>query len=111
MIVPRGAQNLSGIIGCLSVKNLLFLFHLLPEETGLNHWHVWVDAILDGTPTSDGFHYAGPLTETVQLGNVAARLPGRQLYWDPTALRVTNVAEANPLLTKEYRPGWEIAPA
>jgi hypothetical protein len=81
----------------------------LPEETDLNHWHVWVDAVLAGTTTSDGFHYAGPLTEAVQLGNVAARLPGRELHWDAEGLRVTNVAEANALLTKAYRAGWEVA--
>lgn len=82
----------------------------MPEEANLNHWHVWVDAVLGGTRTSDGFHYAGPLTETVQLGNVAARLPGRTLEWEPEALQITNVAEANPLLTKQYRAGWEIEP-
>jgi predicted dehydrogenase len=81
-----------------------------PEETDLNHWHVWVDAIMAGTKTSDGFHYAGPLTEAVQLGNVAARLPGRELQWDAEGLKVTNVAEANALLTKTYREGWEVVP-
>jgi predicted dehydrogenase len=80
----------------------------MPEETDLNHWHVWVDAVLAGTKTSDGFHYAGPLTETVQLGNVAARLPGQELEWDPTALAIPNNSEANGLLRKEYRAGWEI---
>jgi hypothetical protein len=72
---------------------------------------VWVDAVLAGTQTSDGFHYAGPLTETTQLGNVAARLPGRELAWDAAALKITNVEEANALLTKTYRPGFEVAPA
>lgn len=83
----------------------------MPEESNLNHWHVWVDAVLEGTRTSDGFHYAGPLTETVQLGNVAARLPGVSLTWDAEALAVTDVAEANALLTKQYRAGWEILEA
>lgn len=81
-----------------------------PDESDLNHWHVWVDAVLAGTRTSDGFHYAGPLTEAVQLGNVAARLPGRDLQWDADGLTVTNLSEANALLTKSYRAGWEIAP-
>ena len=81
----------------------------MPEETDLNHWHVWVDAIRSGSLTSDGFHYAGPLTETVQLGNVAARVPGIELEWDASALAIPNNTEANALLTKEYREGWEIA--
>jgi len=83
----------------------------IPLEAGLNHWHVWVDAILSGTQSDDGFHYAGPLTETTQLGNVAARLPGRELAWDAENLKITNVAEANALLTKSYRKGFEVEPA
>ena len=58
--------------------------------------------------TSDGFHYAGPLTETVQLGNVATRFPGAELTWDAAAFRVPNHADAERLLTKQYRDGWKI---
>lgn len=79
-----------------------------PEEKGLSHWHVWVDAVLSNTKTSDGFHYAGPLTETVQLGNIAALHPGKTLEWDVNALKITNIAEANKLLTKTYRKGFEV---
>jgi len=88
-----------------------FADFVIKKEPTLSHWHVWVDAIRAGTQTSDGFHYAGPLTETVQLGNVAARLPGRELQWDAAALKVTNVPEANALLTKSYRKGFEVEPA
>jgi predicted dehydrogenase len=77
----------------------------------LNHYHAWVDAALAGTRTSDSFSYAGPLTETVQLGNVATRVPGKRLEWDAAALRITNDEAANRLVTKAYRPGWEPAPA
>ncbi|WP_373650066.1 MULTISPECIES: Gfo/Idh/MocA family protein [unclassified Schlesneria] len=79
-----------------------------PEEKALSHWHVWVDAVLSNTPTSDGFHYSGPLTETVQLGNIAALHPGKTLEWDAKALRIKNVPEANALLTKKYTKGFEV---
>jgi Oxidoreductase family, NAD-binding Rossmann fold/Oxidoreductase family, C-terminal alpha/beta domain len=79
-----------------------------PEEKGLSHWHVWVDAVLSNTKTSDGFHYAGPLTETVQLGNIAALHPGQTLEWDVAALKIKNLPEANALLTKKYRTGFEV---
>jgi len=91
---------------------------------GLNHWHRWVDAILAGSKTSAGFDYAGPLTEAVQLGNVATRVARRPasshgghaiegkeatvLEWDEENLRIPNHAEANGLLTKTYRPGWKV---
>jgi predicted dehydrogenase len=80
----------------------------IEEVKGLNHYHVWIDAILAGTRTSDGFHYAGPLTETVQLGNVATRVPGKQLEWDAEGLKFRNSPEADKLLTKQYRKGFEI---
>ncbi len=79
-----------------------------PDEKGLSHWHVWVDAVLSNTKTSDGFHYAGPLTETVQLGNIAALHPGKTLEWDVEALKFKNLPDANALLTKKYRKGFEV---
>jgi hypothetical protein len=82
----------------------------MPEEKGLSHWHVWVDAAMEGRSTSDGFHYSGPLSETVALGNVATRFPKKTLEWDSEAMRVGNLPEANAFLTKTYRKGWEIAP-
>jgi hypothetical protein len=92
---------------------------------GLSHWHRWIDAILEGTKTSDGFDYAGPLSEAVQLGNIATRAarpspPKRGtnvvkdalvLQWDAAKLRFTNSPEANAMLTKAYRPGWEVPAA
>jgi len=94
---------------------------------GLNHWHRWIDAIAGGPPTTSGFDYAGPLSETVQLGNVATRVcrppkpmrgsnlqvprEANKLKWDATNLRFTNNEEANALLTKKYRPGWEVPAA
>jgi predicted dehydrogenase len=94
---------------------------------GLNHYHRWIDAIVEGTKTSDGFDYAGWLSETAQLGNVATRVPKRPvnsrgklsvtpeemnvLEWDAENLRITNNAEAQALLTRKYRPGWEVPPA
>ncbi len=97
------------------------------DITGLNHYHRWVDAIVDGTKTSDGFDYAGWLSETAQLGNVATRVVRRPvnprlsltiepkelnvLEWDAANLLIPNHAAANALLTRAYRPGWEVPPA
>ena len=78
------------------------------EAQGTNHWHDWVDAVLAGKKTTDGFELAGPLTECVQLGNVAARNPGKKLQWDAQGMTFTNMPEANRLLTKEYRKGFEV---
>jgi len=94
---------------------------------GLNHWHIWVDAILGGPKPTDDFAYGGLLAETVQLGNLATRAarppaPKRGsnaqaareenvLQWDTDALRFTNSESANALLTKKYRAGWQVPAA
>jgi hypothetical protein len=81
------------------------------DVVGLNHRHVWIDAIFEGKKTSDGFHYAGPLAETVQLGNVAARHPGETLEWDAKTMEIANNPGAEKLLSKTYRKGFEVTAA
>ncbi len=87
-----------------------FADFVMPVVAGTSHWHDWVDAAIAGKKTTDGFDYAGPLSETVQLGNIAARLPGQRLEWDTTTLKITNNDTANTLLTKNYRKGFEVEP-
>jgi len=80
----------------------------IDAEENLNHYHGWVDGCIEGKQPSDGFEYGGHLTEAVQLGNVAASFPGEELKFDGKGLKITNKPEANPLLTREYRAGFEI---
>jgi predicted dehydrogenase len=80
----------------------------IPTERGSSHYHAWVDAALGGAKTTDGFDYAGPLTETVLLGNVATRVPNVTLEWDAAGMRIKNNAAATGLLKPKYREGWEI---
>lgn len=80
-------------------------FQMVPGE---NHYHGWLDGILNGTQPSDGFAYGGPLTEAVLLGNIAARYRGETLQWDADSMKITSHADANRWLRREYREGWEI---
>lgn len=80
----------------------------IKKEGGANHYHAWVDAVLTGTRTSDGFDYAGPLTEAVLLGNIATRIPGQTLTWEAAAMRIPSEPDAERLLNIEYRSGWEM---
>jgi predicted dehydrogenase len=79
-----------------------------PEVKAGHHWHDWVDAVLAGKKTTDGFEYAGPLSETVQLGNIAARLPGTKLEWNSETMTITGHDNAPAMLTKSYRSGFEV---
>ena len=79
-----------------------------PQINGTNHWHDWVDAVVEGRKTTDGFEVAGPLSETVQLGNIAARLPGKELQWEADSMKLLGDPLASGLLTKSYRKGFEV---
>ena len=80
----------------------------MPDVKGTSHWHDWVDAVIAGQKTTDGFEYAGPLSETVQLGNIAARLPGAKLEWNTETMALTGHDSAAAMLTKSYRSGFEV---
>ena len=68
---------------------------------------------------SSPFDYAGPLTETILMGNLALRsynikdangkFPGRKkLLWDAVNMKITNFDEANQFVKREYRQGWKL---
>lgn len=82
-----------------------------PKVESDNHYHQWVDACHGNGKTSMDFDLAGPLTEALLLGVVANRFPGKKLMWDAEALKVTNIEEANALLRRNYREGFEVKPA
>ena len=69
----------------------------------------WADAIKANKPelASSNFAYAGQLTETMLLGNIAVRFAGKKLEWDAAKLRFTNSDDATKLVSKEYRKGWD----
>lgn len=77
----------------------------IPPSIG--HHKEWLKACRDGSPTTCNFQYSGGLTETVLLGTVAYRV-GKKLQWDAVNLKATNAPEADKLINKEYRPGWEV---
>jgi len=68
----------------------------------------WIEAIKAGKKSTTDFSYAGPLTETMLLGNIATRMKDKNtvLEWDPDKMEITNLDEANEYLKIEYREGW-----
>ena len=93
------------------------------------HYVQWINACLAGygqKEVSSPFEYAGPLTETILMGNLALRTwnirkekpasangrpqwsyPGRKkLLWDAPNMKITNFEEANQFVKREYRKGW-----
>jgi predicted dehydrogenase len=68
----------------------------------------WIAAINGGQPALSNFDYAGLLTETVLLGNVAIRARGKKLEWDGPGFKILNDASAQQFLHTEYRSGWTL---
>ncbi len=81
-----------------------YLSDIRPQD----HYHDWVDAIVEGRKACDDFNHGGPMTETVLVGAMADRFPGQWLEWDRESQRFTNHAEATALVRRKYRDGWNV---
>jgi predicted dehydrogenase len=80
----------------------------LPQLPAIDHYHQWADAALGEGVASANFSYAGKLTESLLLGCVANRFPDEELQWDAANLKFTNKPEANQIIRRTYRKGFEV---
>ena len=77
----------------------------LPRIPGEDHEMNWVDAAKGKAESSCPFEYAARLTEVMLLGVVSLRA-GKKIIYDGANMKVTNVPQANDLLRRDYRQGW-----
>ncbi len=75
----------------------------LPRSKG--HHREWVEACKGNGQSFSGFEIGGPLTELMQLANLATLVEG-PLEFDTVSGRVLNSERANQLVDREYRKGW-----
>jgi len=67
----------------------------------------WVAGIEGGPAPYSNFEIASRLTESMLLGDVAIRVPGKKmLEYDGANGKITNNADADKLLRTDYRTGW-----
>lgn len=99
------------------------------DEPEYGHQRLWIDACKAGFGSKEhlgltsSFDYAGPMTETVLMGNLAIRsyllqrenekgkmefFARKKLLWDGENMRITNLEEANQFVTRKYRPGFVV---
>ena len=81
----------------------------MPVVAARDHYTSWADACRGEDQATSNFDYSAPLTETVLLGTIAARLPGTTLSWDAATMKLGGAADVQAMLTKKYRKGWEPA--
>ncbi|MFL2598407.1 MAG: Gfo/Idh/MocA family protein [Flavobacteriaceae bacterium] len=95
-------------------------------EPEYGHQRKWVDACKAGFNSKEhksltsSFDYAGPMTETVLMGNLAIRsymlrdestkefFARKKLLWDGDNMKITNLEAANQFVTREYREGFKV---
>ena len=76
-------------------------------EKSPGHFDEWVRAIKTGKPAMSNFKdYAGPLTETILLGNLAVWVDGLKVEWDAKNLKVTNMDGLEAIVKPVYRKGY-----
>lgn len=99
------------------------------QEPEYGHQRKWVDACKAGFNSNEhkgltsSFDYAGPMTETVLMGNLAIRsymlrrenskgqmefYGRRKLLWDGENMRITNLEDANQFVGRTYREGFKV---
>jgi predicted dehydrogenase len=71
------------------------------------HYLEWINACKGEGRTLADFEYSGWLTEANHLGNVAYRL-GKKIEWDADKLMCPNAREADAIIRRPYRKGWEL---
>jgi hypothetical protein len=101
MLIPSGSRP-------ILYPEAKFKDYKRPEMPSRNHYHHFADACLGGERTESHFAQTGPMTEAILLGTVAIRVPDQKLEWDARRLRFRNPPEANRLLRRNYRKGWEV---
>jgi predicted dehydrogenase len=72
-----------------------------------SHHREWVDACKGKGQTFSSFAIGGPLTELMQLANLATLVPG-PLEYETLSGRILNSAPAAQLLHRPYREGWKL---
>ncbi len=85
-----------------------------PRSPG--HFDEWVRAIKGGEQAMSNFpDYAGPLTETILLGNLAVWVadeegkPGKKVEWDAKQLVAKNAPETAQFIKADYHNGYTLS--
>ena len=100
------AENELHLLGGVSMPDVKWV-----ESPG--HFQEWIRAIKGGEPAMSNFqNYAGGLTETILLGNlavwVAATGKGEKVEWDAKNMKSPNIAGLETIIKPIYRPGYTL---
>ncbi len=80
-------------------------------ETSPGHFEEFIRAIRTDNkqPARSNFpNYAGPLTETILLGNLAVWAGGKKVEWNAKRMSATNAPEVAHIIRPTYHNGYEL---
>lgn len=81
----------------------------IPRARDNNNYEEWLDAIEGKVERGQSdFSYAGPFSETVLLGCLAQRRPGKKLNWNAKQMSVKGHPDLDEIIKPTYRSGWEV---
>lgn len=72
-----------------------------------NHYREWIEACKGNGETFSSFEIGGPMTELMQLLNLAT-LFEEAVEYDTQSGRILNSTRANRALHRKYRRGWSL---
>lgn len=76
----------------------------IPRSPG--HHQNFVTAVKNRTQPESNLEYARQMTMPMHLGLISYRLGGKELFWNHKKEKFRRDAQANALLSREYRKGW-----
>jgi len=100
-----GSYNKHQVLPDDKFKDFKYTGEPIPKSLG--HHAEWINAAKTDLKTLCHFGYSGMLTEANHLASIAYRL-GKKIEWDWENLKCPNAPEADRLLHREYRKGWEL---
>ena len=68
----------------------------------------WVEAMKGGPKAYSNFDFAGMLTETILLGNLAVWTDGQKIEWNAKKLKATNNSDVDSIIRPHYRHGYSL---
>jgi len=80
--------------------------HKVSADMGKEHMADFLDAVRKGRPGSCTIEEGFRSTATVKLAMIAYDV-GEKITWDEEAERIVDNAQANALLKRDYRAGWQ----
>jgi predicted dehydrogenase len=104
----KGVMLLAHVAKPVLLPEEQFKDYAMPQVQAANHYHQFVDAVLNQGKTSAPLDYAGPLTESVLLGPIATRFPKTTLEWNAARMKFKNSPEATSHVRRAYRSGWGV---